>query len=301
MRKNMKKYSLILIVIIGMLFLFNMLSVKEKKIVENKQKGSMYVYLLNNDLLVETNTIMQFKNSEENIKDIIHFMKQDIDPFSKLLNANTILDKVVVKDKIAHLYFEELDYDKQKELRVLESFIYACTQFKDVNQIELYLKDTVLESMPIQHLPILFKDTRFKMNHSDMNQQYLHVGEYVNVYYNRKIDGKVYDVLKAVKIKDKSDYEAFIHLLLNQTSGISLLTSPLAKYPIRLDKCYYQDGILEIYTNSGILSKNNKMNATILKYLKKNLKQFTNIDYLRIYANDKLIYINKKDKVKIER
>lgn len=299
MSRNMKKYIAIASILISMVFIFNLLSTKEKKIVEMKEKGMMYVYLLKEDTLIEVETNKNFKSSEENIKDIIHYMKQDIAPFEKLLNINTIIEKVVVKDKVAHLYFEQLEYEPLKELNILESLIYSCTQFEDVDKIEIYLKAELLQQMPIHNTLIMFKDRTFKMNHSDMNQQYLHQGEYVNMYFQKRINNKKYDVLKAVKIKDASDYFSFIKLLLEQTYGSSMLEAPLSNYSIRLDKCYFQDGVLEIYTNSGVLGNDKKINPTVLKYMKKNLSQFKEIRYLKFIANDKVLKIGNKDKIKI--
>lgn len=299
--QSINKHIYLLLVIIA-LVCFTAVKMNHKEVVEtvSNEVETMQAYLLYNQELVIVPTTTSAKKTEAKVEELVSYMKQGAADFEQLLNEATQLNEVKINDKVMKISFDTLDYHPDNELRVLEALIYSCTQFDDVDSIQLILNEQVLTHMPIKQTPITNTSNTFGINHLQSNQMYLHEGEQITLYYEIKNNNKTYQVAQSLPIKDKEDYNEVMKTMFKSVNVSSFLVQPLAKYKITMDQeCELKKDVLHLYLNKNVLDKDKQIKTKILKYLKLNLTQFTDIKYISIHVNGKVISENGKNKIPV--
>lgn len=287
MRLDYKKHGIIILAVILIICIFSVMIFKsENKTSFSKEKQStMEVYLLYEDVLLRYPTITSASKSEDKIKEIVHYLSQSASYFSELLKNGTKLEDVKMKDGKAILNFETLAYDKNRERQLLESLIYSCTQFKEVESIEIQLGGKTLSNLPMNLTPLDNTTRSFGINHVDSNQLYLHKGNEVVLYYELKVDGKSYVVPRSIRLNHIDDYNEIMNTILSIPSASSLVSQPLADKNIIMEKeARFEDGTLHLYLNRNILSTNKKLDTKCVNYLKMNFSSFDAIRTLKIHV-----------------
>lgn len=299
--QSINKHIYLLLIIIAFIC-FTAIKMNHNEVVEtvSNEVETMQAYLLYNRKLVIVPTTTSAKTTEAKVKELVAYMKQGAADFEQLLNESTQLNEVKIDNKVMTISFDALDYQLENELRVLEAFIYSCTQFDDVDRIQFVLNEQVLTHMPINQTPITNTTNTFGINHLQSNQMYLHEGEQITLYYELKNNNKTYQVAQSIPIKDKEDYNEVMKTMFKSVNVSSFLVQPLAKYKITMDQeCEIKKDVLHLYLNKNILDKDKQIKTKVLKYLKLNLAQFTDIKYISIHVNGKVISENGKNKIPI--
>lgn len=299
--QSINKHIYLLLIIIAFIC-FTAIKMNHNEVVEtvSNEVETMQAYLLYNRKLVIVPTTTSAKTTEAKVKELVAYMKQGAAGFEQLLNESTQLNEVKVDNKVMTISFDALDYQPDNELRVLEAFIYSCTQFDDVNRVQFVLNEQVLTHMPIKQTPITNTSNTFGINHLQSNQMYLHEGEQITLYYELKNNNKTYQVAQSIPIKDKEDYNEVMKTMFKSINVSSFLVQPLAKYKITMDQeCELKKDVLHLYLNKNILDKDKQIKTKVLKYLKLNLAQFTDIKYISIHVNGKVISENGKNKIPV--
>lgn len=299
--QSINKHIYLLLIIIAFIC-FTAIKMNHNEVVEtvSNEVETMQAYLLYNQKLVIVPTTTSAKTTEAKVKELVAYMKQGAAGFEQLLNESTQLNEVKVDNKVMTISFDVLDYQPDNELRVLEAFIYSCTQFDDVNRVQFVLNEQVLTHMPIKQTPITNTSNTFGINHLQSNQMYLHEGEQITLYYELKNNNKTYQVAQSIPIKDKEDYNEVMKTMFKSINVSSFLVQPLAKYKITMDQeCELKKDVLHLYLNKNILDKDKQIKTKVLKYLKLNLAQFTDIKYISIHVNGKVISENGKNKIPV--
>lgn len=297
----MNKHIYLLLIIIACVC-FTTFQLNQKELVEEvvNEVESMQSFLLCEDKLVMIPTSTSAKKVEDKVVELIHYMKQGSDDFEALLKENTQLDKVNIENGVMCLSFSELDYDQEKEVRVLEALIYSCTQFAKVERIQIKLNEQILKAMPIRQTPIHITSRAFGINHLQSNQLYLHEGEQITLYYVMKCKDKTYQCMQSIPINKSDDYDEVLTLMFKNVNVSSHLVQPLAKYKLVMQKpSELKKGVLHLYLNKQVLNDAHQINEEILMYLKLNLKQFEKIKYISIHVNGKVISEKGKNKIAI--
>lgn len=299
--QSINKHIYLLLIIIAFIC-FTAVKMNHNEVIEtvSNEVETMQAYLLYKQKLVIVPTTTSAKNTEAKVEELIAYMKQGAADFEQLLNESTQLNEVKIDNKVMTISFDALDYQPDNELRVLEAFIYSCTQFDDVNSIQLVLNEKILTHMPINQTPITNTSHSFGINHLQSNQMYLHEGEQITLYYEIKNNNKIYQVAQSLPIQDKEDYNEVMKTMFKSMNVSSFLVQPLAKYKITMDQeCELKKDVLHLYLNKNVLDKDKQIKPKVLKYLKLNLAQFSEIKYISIHVNGKVISENGKNKISV--
>ena len=287
-----KKHGIILCLVILIVLLCSvpLFLKKDEKEEPMKQENHVIAYLLKDDYLVEYPYISYASTMEEKIMEIAHTMMQDEFGFTPLMLENTIIEKVEIKDRIANIHFSILDYVLSKERKLLESLIYSCTQFNEINAISLFLKGEVLNMMPKGGLLLENTTRSFGINAIDTNQLYLHEGNSALIYYTKKINEKTFYVPRSIRVLKKDDYDEIFKCLLQ--NGNQYLDAPLLKkHVISTKSPYYEDGILHLYVNRNIL-EGKEIHETCKNVILKTFEAFKSIKMIQIHIKDKVYDVN---------
>lgn len=299
--RSINKHIYLLLIMIAIIC-FTAIKMNQQEVVESvsSKVETMQAYLLYHHKLVMIPTTTSSKDSKAKVEELVEYMKQGAAGFEQLLAESTHLNNVSIENKVMNLSFDTLEYQKDNELRVLEAMIFSCTQFDDVDQIQITLDGQVLDKMPMNHTPITNTTATFGINHLQSNQMYLHEGEQITLYYEMKINRKTYQVAQSLPVKNRQDYNEVMKMMFKNVNVSSYLIQPLAKYKITMDQnCELKKDVLHLYLNKNVLDKEKQIKTKVLKYLKLNLSQFSDIKYISVHVNGKVISENGKNKISI--
>lgn len=300
MKKMQIPIYFLLIISALLCFVFFGILHQEEAITISSAKERMNAYLLSDDVLVEVTMNTSNQKSEDKMIEIVHSMMQEGGGFQSLLNTDTVLEKVMIKDQVMILDFSSLSYEADKELRLLEALLYNATQFSDVKKLEITMNGELLKSMPKKQTPIVYHDRRFGINHLKNTNLYLHEGSQLEFYYEKEVNGKTYPVLQSVRIKNRNDYNEIMRQMLSSLNAASQLNNPLYDRKVRMSQpCKKKDKVLILYLNSEVLTKDKTVKKEIVSLLKKNLSQLKELDAFSISVNDVVISINGKNKINL--
>ena len=292
---NIRKHGIILsgivlLVCIASFFAFYKENKEEEEILSKK---SVIAYLMHEQLLVEVEYETYESDVIKNIEEIMHSMMQSKSGFTSLLKEESILEKVEVKEKEAILYFDVFSYEEKNERTLLESMIYACTQFENIDSIKIIVNGEELKEMPLGKLTLKNTSRSFGINSVDSNQLYLHEGNSFVLYYKTKINKKEYFVPRSVRLLHEDDYKEIIDVLVNVSNVSSSLTQPLAKHHvISLKDPYFEDGVLNLYFNNAILEDKTSLNEECSIFLKKIFESDLAIRMIQVHVKENVYDIN---------
>lgn len=125
-----------------------------------KMKVHYAVYLKDHDhsLVPLSIPVSEEMNEEDKLQLMVSYMsgKQNIKGFLPLFTKECTVKKVMIANGKAVMDFDDSlkNYQKEDELRVLESLTWGATQFHDVEQLEIQLNGVKLSSMPNAQTPI---------------------------------------------------------------------------------------------------------------------------------------------------
>lgn len=284
--------------LIGMLFFITLLNlnIKEEAIeVIQQTKQTKQIYLLHDNelLLVEYDT---FKTTiEEQIEEVIQFMKQDIYPFSNLLNETTTISSIQVENSVCTIDFEILDYDKENELRLLEALIFSLTSDSSIDFIELKLKSETLTMMPLSNTLITYNDRNYGINHLSSNNQYLHDYENVFLIQNKSVEGMIYQYVQSIAVYDKYDYDNYFNLICD---NITYLINEKIKAD---DIVLFDTESVILFVNKYCLDENKQVKEEFINVLQANFSQFDDLNYIQIVVDGQLMSVNGMNKLMIRR
>lgn len=306
MNAQYKKHGIILSIIIVCICICSIsifyFDTKKSKETIQKPKEKILLYVLADNMLVEYESITYATTTEKKIEEIINYLMQDQSDFTSLLKKDTQLNEVKINGDSAELYFDVLNYDVKQERKLLESLIYSCTQFDQVNNIKLYINNEVLDQMPKGHLSLLNTKRSFGMNAIEANQLYLHEGNSSLIYYVKDINHKTYYVPRSVRFSLENDYKEVLDILLKVPSSTLHLKQPLCeKQIVSLKEPKYEDGILHLYLNKNILVNRVELDDGCAKMLTKVFEQEESIQMIKIHVEENTFDINLAKMIKRKR
>lgn len=300
MMKIGKKLWVMIILVAVALLGFLWLPKQSSSIAVMQEKHSYVTYLLYENTLVEVASETSHAKKEKQIEEAIYYMKQNVSPFTPLLEEDTQLESVNIKGEKAILDFSTLSYQDTQELHVVESLLYTITQFNGITSMQLCVEGKPLTNMPNKKTPIKNLTKDFGINHMDANQQFLHVGSYYPVYYQMEIEGHMYPVIRSVKVDSENPYIGIVKELFTTPNSASHLQQPLAKEKIRQEKTgALEKDTLHLYLSKEALDKQHGVKTKVVNHLKRNLKGIDGVKYLSIHVSDEIIAINGKNKIKL--
>ena len=122
----------------------------------NKDLITHDIFLLdNNNYISKTKIIVSSKEKEDLVKEIIEAItinsaKQDQIPsgFKAILNENTKINKLEIKDDLIKIDFNESLLDVNNEEQVIEAIVYNLTSIEGIKNILIYIDGKLLTYIP---------------------------------------------------------------------------------------------------------------------------------------------------------
>lgn len=305
----MKKYKQQVVLLFGALAVFSYLSIqylpKQKQesisVMNEVQQEQIQIYVLDKDnvLLPVAMQVDAGLSIEEKLNKMIASMCADQvkDDFSGVLGTGTSLEHVDVQDGLASLYFNDTfaTYQKDQELAVLEALVWGATQFDEIKQVELYMNQAKMTSMPLAHTPIpqpLNRD--IGINHFESATSMLHHGDTITVFYTKEINGTSYFVPKSKRIEGNGqDMETVVKEVLKDVSATSMLAQPLYEDNIdTMDLPRRDDDTLVVNMNTNLLASDRSAKQTAYEALVLSLSCNFQTDKVMVYVDDSVVSLH---------
>lgn len=296
--EGMNRYRKQLAAIFGAIALITYLSVRyfpqqESEVpvvaVQDEQQH-MQVYLLDDDgMLVPLSIRVDEELSEEDrIQRLLGYMsgKQKVESFQPLFDKAVQANSITIKDGIVSLYFDDsfCSYDKENELRVLEALAWGCTQFAGISQVQLYLQDKQLTSMPNAKTPIpAILNQSIGINHFDTATTTLHDSESLVVFGTKKIADKTYMVPQSRRVTIGSGkMEDDVRQVMRDVRSSSGLQQPLYDNGIELVSCQFKDGTLQVDVRGGLLDEKKEVRLSAYECLVLSLATLPDVEHIQV-------------------
>lgn len=268
------------------------------------------VYLLTNDNLLMPVTITKEKQEllADEISDLVNLLKEDSNLVNENLNyvltKDCTLKNVTIEDKLVTLNFnKEFNYDAKNERRVIESLVWTCLQFDEVDSLKIQIEDNDITHMPLNNTPI-----PVSLNKNIGINSHLMVGNTnqrsVNVFYEKTIDDNSYFIPVTVKVNDyENDYEEIVNGMNFEMPIYTSLSLP--NVVSRIEVLEYNNlddnNNLNLTLSSKALYDEKTIDNKVFDYLVMNL-MFNDelIETVSITVNDEIINVNGYEKDVVE-
>lgn len=312
------KYQKQMIVLFGALALFTYFSVqyfpniqKEDSIsvMEENKQDQIQIYVLDKDatLIPMAKSIEPGYDVVDKIKFMLEAMRVDhvFGEFTGVLSADTIVENVLIENGCASIYFNDafVNYQEEQELRLLEAITWGVTQFQDIQQVQLYVNDTILSTMPLAHTPIPNPlNRKLGINHFEAATSALHQGDTITVFYTKEIDGQAYFVPKSKRIAGNvQDMEFVVKEVLQDVSVSSNLTQPLFEDNIDIMDLPRQEAdTLIVNMNHALLASDRSAKQSAYEALVLSLANTFDVDKVMVTVEDTVISIHGSNEEALE-
>lgn len=212
---------LVALMVVGIIFSarFNKQSNENAEtFVENVDYTYNKVYLVDNDNVLVPLTIKYetFDTLGEDLMYLVSCLKENSaitnNHFKGLLNENVSVTSINLDEGSLNISFNEAfsEYDKEKELRIVESLIWTFTDLDYVDNVTLSINENVLTNMPLKNTPLNEKmDKHFGVNNFVLTSSIFQTGEMVLSYYEKVIDEKYYYVPVTHYVSNNNDLSIY--------------------------------------------------------------------------------------------
>ncbi len=259
------------------------------------------IYLKNNDgLLVPlTISIDSFENREEEIKYLISKLKKDIEVktgYKGLLDRDVELLEVKLEDTKLCLNFNESfnKYDKEDEIRIIESLIWTCSQYRDISQIKILVDGQELTKMPVGNCPIpKILDTRFGINnHVFMPRNDL---DNITMYYEDVSNKEQIYIPVTIRVKEN---EQKVQTIMNAMQETIPTYTGLRKAKV-LNKIEFSDiptileGVINIDLTASSLVDESTVDKDVYEYLVMCFRDnISTLESVNVLVQDEIMNVN---------
>lgn len=212
---------LVALMVVGIIFSvrFNKDSVEnDDTFVENVDYTYNKVYLLDNDNVLVPLTIKYetFDYQGEELMYLVNCLKENSEitnnNFKGLLNENVSVTSINLNEGSLTISFNDAfnEYDKDKELRIVESLIWTFTDLDYVDNVSFSINENILTNMPLKNTPLTTKmDKNFGVNNFVLTSSIFQTGEMVLSYYEKVIDEKYYYVPVTHYVSNNDDLSIY--------------------------------------------------------------------------------------------
>ena len=281
-------------------YIVNIFIPMDKNVVKtNSTKNDIYIetYLLSEDhLLIPISIPTEKESINEMIVKMFSYMNGEkiMKGLNPLLEQSSKINHVEVKENILYLYFDVLEYKEKNELKVLEALSWLCTQFEDVKQVKLFLKEKELTHMPYANTPIpniLNRD--LGINNFENNGTELHKTKTVTLYYTKEINDISYYIPISKRINQNEKIENLKYL--DEISITSSLSSPFIEDHIKVLKVVKDQNKIKVTVSKQILNENKEVNKVAYTLLVLSINEiYQNVD-VEVYVGDVDISLTMND------
>lgn len=254
-----------------------------------QEQPHIQVYLKddNQTLVPLSLSVSEEMNEEEKLILMFAYMsgKQQIKGFQPLFQKECAPQKAEINKGVANLYFDDnlKNYQKDDELKIIESITWGATQFQDVQAVRMYLNDKIMQSMPLAQTPIpelLNRD--IGINHFESTNSQLHASKSMTIYYTKKVMGHSYLIPRSKRVVTNNSLEQNVSFILEDISASSELQQPLYMDQVRIKKLAIKDGVLRVSLNKNILGSNRSLKQDVYNTLVLSLLSVSDIKKVEV-------------------
>ena len=266
------------------------------------------VYLLDNDNVLVPLTIKYetFDTQGEELMYLINCLKENSlvsnDNFKGLLNKEVNVTSINLNEGNLNISFDDKfnEYDKEKELIIVESLIWTFTDLDYVDSVSISINEEVLTNMPVKNTPLNEKmDKHFGINNFVLTSSILHTGEMVLSYYEKVVDSKYYyvPVTHYVSNKDNLSIYDLTILTLFKDPGItsSLDVCRIFKDTSMVTSSVLTDNILYLSLTEDILFDETTVSLDVYNILKEVSVLFDDVKDVSFLMDLEEVMVNKAE------
>ena len=257
------------------------------------------VYLLNNENLVlpVTVTIESKELITDEIKELMNLLKKENNKFNNILDKDCELKNVTLENDTLTLNFNEkfYNYDLNNEKRIVESLVWTCLQYDEINNLKIQVEDVDLQYMPLNNTPLpsnLNKEIGIN-NHLSVKDT---TKKSVNVFFETSLENEKYYVPVTVKVDDyENDYQEIIEGLNSKLPLYCNLKIPSIKNKIEVLKYSELDDTynLNLELSNKALFDEKTIDNSVFDYLVMNLIfNDENIKTVSVTVNDEIMQVS---------
>lgn len=269
--------------------------------INNGVKRQVYLLTEDNLLMPVTLTVEKKEQLTDEIVQLVNLLKEDSslvnDNFKPVLSKECELKNVLVEDNVVTLNFnkEFENYDQVKEKRIVESLVWTCLQFDELDTLKLQVEDKILNYMPLNNTPLnenLSKDIGINSHLvlGNTNQRS------VNVFYERTIDDNSFYIPVTIKVEDKeNDYQEVIDGMNFKLPIYSNLKTPslLNKIEVLQYSELDENNNLNLTLSNKALYDENTLDSKVFDYLVMNLiNNDENIQTVSFTVDNEVVSVN---------
>ncbi len=263
----------------------------EVSIQQEGEQDYLQIYLMDADQLLVPLAIAQEQDldSERQIEVMLAYLcgKQKFEGFSSFFAEADILNDVEVSQDCATLNFNTnfLSYEPEEELRLLESLVWGCTQFQDVEQVRLQMDGQDLSAMPLEQTPLSQPLTRsIGINHFESSNATLHDSVSLLVYGTKKINGTHYLVPRSRRVSNTvcDSFDKQVEAVIQDLSASSTLSSTLEEHAIELSM--EETGILDLSVDETMFSSDRSLKQDDVNELILSLSALSTVEGIRLHC-----------------
>lgn len=259
------------------------------------------VYLKNSQgLLVPlTINIEPYEDRTEEIKLLISKLKNNVEVqpgFKGLLDQDVELLNVEINDSLLTLDFNESfnKYEKNDEIRIIESLVWTCSQYRDISQIKILVNGVELTKMPVGNCPVpRVLDNKFGIN----NHIFMHKPnmDNITVYYEDVTSKELVYVPVTIQVEKNSNHIKSIVNALEQDipTYASLKKAKVLKQIEFNELPSILNDVLNIDLTASSLVDETTVDKEIYEYLVMSFRDnISSIESVNILVQDEIMNVN---------
>ena len=169
--------------------------------------------------------------------------------FNGLIPSDATIKSLELANGIVSVNYDEkfLNYEKQNELKILESLVWTLCDYNGVEGVSLYVNDELLTNMPMNNTPINKVLTRqIGINNYLLTSSIIQKGERVLSYYEKEINDKYYYVPVTHYVSNLNDLSIY------DLTIMSMFTDPGITSSLEVCRCLTDTSMV----TSSILTDN---------------------------------------------
>lgn len=240
--------------------------------------------------------MVNFDNSEvlDLVKEKIEYLIEDsskidniLSGFKPLIPSNTKLLDLTLENDLINIYFskEILNISEDNEEKMIEAIIYSITDIDEINKVNIYVEDKLLDKLPISNKKLDMPLTR----KYGINKQYdfnnLNDIEKTTIYYLNDKNENTYYVPVTFINNDNNDK---ISIIVNELKSSILYQSNLSSYLSTTSELENY----EIIENTMYLSFNDKLfNDIYSNNILEEVKYTLNMSIKENYDVETVVYL----------
>ncbi len=259
------------------------------------------VYLKNSQgLLVPlTINIEPYEDRTEEIKLLISKLKNNVEVqpgFKGLLDQDVELLNVEINDSLLTLDFNESfnKYEKNDEIRIIESLVWTCSQYRDISQIKILVNGVELTKMPVGNCPVpRVLDNKFGIN----NHIFTHKPnmDNITVYYEDVTSKELVYVPVTIQVeKNSNQIKSIVNALEQDIPTYTSLKKAKVLKQIEFNELpSILNDVLNIDLTASSLVDETTVDKEIYEYLVMSFRDnISSIESVNILVQDEIMNVN---------